>query len=213
MISATPRTVPRRRGDRVRAASGASVILFNKPHGVLCQFSVDGTARRTLKDFIAIGEVYPAGRLDADSEGLVILTADGALQATLTHPRYKCLKTYWVQVEGAVNEAALRQLRSGVALNDGPTRPASARAIDEPAGLWPREPPIRVRRAIPTTWLELVLAEGRNRQARRMTAAVGYPTLRLIRSAVGPWSLDGLLPGAWREESAALRVLSSPPTR
>ena len=214
MISATPpSTVPRRRGDGVRAASGASVILFNKPHGVLCQFSVDGTARRTLKDFIPFREVYPAGRLDTDSEGLVILTADGALQATITHPRHKLLKTYWVQVEGAVNEAALLQLREGVALIDGPTRPAAARDIDEPAGLWPREPPIRVRRAIPTTWLELVLAEGRNRQVRRMTAAVGFPTLRLVRRAIGPWSLDGLLPGAWREENAALGVLSSPPTR
>jgi len=164
---------------------------------VLCQFSASG-ARATLKDLVPVPEVYPAGRLDADSEGLVVLTADGRLQARIADPRHKLEKRYWVQVEGTVTDDALARLRTGVVLRDGPTRPASARAIREPAGLWPRDPPIRSRRQIPTAWIELGLREGRNRQARRMTAAVGLPTLRLIRFRVGPWDLDGLAPGAWR---------------
>jgi 23S rRNA pseudouridine2457 synthase len=174
------------------------VILFNKPYGVLCQFT--GTAgRRTLKDYIDIPGVYAAGRLDADSEGLVVLTDDGVLQARLADPKYKRVKTYWVQVEGSPDDAALEPLRRGLRLNDGPTRPAAARCIPEPAGLWPRDPPVRVRRLIPTAWVELQLAEGRNRQVRRMTAAIGLPTLRLIRCSVGNWHLDDLAPGRWRD--------------
>ena len=179
----------------------ASVILLNKPFGVLCQFSASG-ARTTLKAFVPVAGVYPAGRLDADSEGLVVLTADGRLQARIADPRHELEKRYWVQVEGTVTEAALARLRTGVVLRDGQTRPASARAIREPAGLWPRDPPIRSRKEIPTAWIELGLTEGRNRQVRRMTAAVGLPTLRLVRFRVGPWDLDGLAPGAWRREAA-----------
>ena len=175
----------------------ASLILVNKPFGVLCQFSASD-ARATLKDLVPVPDVYPAGRLDADSEGLVVLTADGRLQAHIADPRHKLEKRYWVQVEGTVTDDALARLRTGVVLRDSPTRPASARSIREPAGLWPRDPPIRGRRQIPTAWIELVLREGRNRQVRRMTAAVGLPTLRLIRFRVGPWDLDGLAPGAWR---------------
>lgn len=173
------------------------VILLNKPYGVLTQFtSSDG--RQTLKDFVDVPDVYAAGRLDADSEGLVVLTGDGALQATISHPRHKLQKTYWVQVEGIPDETALARLRAGVDLGEYVTRPCRVRAIDEPRDLWPRQPPIRFRAAIPTSWLELVIAEGKNRQVRRMTAAVGYPTLRLIRWAVGGWTLAGIEPGRWR---------------
>ncbi len=174
------------------------MILFNKPYGVLCQFT-DRGGRPTLADYVRVPDVYPAGRLDADSEGLVVLTGDGALQARIADPRHKLVKTYWAQVEGTPADAQLAQLRRGVALADGPTLPAQARAMPAPAGLWPREPPIRVRQAIPTAWLELSLREGRNRQVRRMTAAVGLPTLRLIRFAVGEWTLAGLAPGEARE--------------
>jgi len=180
-----------------RSKSGA--ILFNKPFGVLCQFSGDGT-RPTLSDYIAVPDVYPAGRLDADSEGLVILTADGALQARIADPAHKLAKTYWVQVEGAPSRDQLAALARGVDLGSFVTRPATVRAMPEPPGLWPREPPIRVRRLIPTAWVELVIREGRNRQVRRMTAAVGLPTLRLVRWAVGPWTLEGLAPGASRRQ-------------
>jgi 23S rRNA pseudouridine2457 synthase len=176
----------------------ARVILLNKPYNVLCQFtSADG--RATLKDYVPIPGVYAAGRLDADSEGLVVLTDDGALQARISNPRHKLAKTYWAQVEGVPDEAALKLLRAGVDLGDFVTKPCQARLIDEPAGLWPRDPPIRYRAAIPTSWIELVLTEGKNRQVRRMTAKVGFPTLRLIRWAVGTWNLDGLAPGQWRE--------------
>jgi len=174
------------------------VILLNKPYGVLCQFTGDG-ARPTLKEFVDVPHVYPAGRLDTDSEGLVVLTADGALQARIAHPKHKLEKTYWVQVEGIPTDAQLERLARGVDVDGVPTRPASARAIIEPPGLWPRDPPIRVRKSIPTAWLELVISEGRNRQVRKMTAAVGLPTLRLVRWAVGPWTLEGLAPGAWRD--------------
>ena len=194
------------------AAAPRTVTLLNKPHGVLCQFSGDGS-RPTLADFIAEREVYPAGRLDADSEGLVVLTANGALQARIASPRARLRKTYWVQVEGTPDAAAIAALCAGVDLADGPTRPAEVRVIPEPPGLWERDPPIRFRRAIPTAWLEIVLTEGRNRQVRRMTAAVGLPTLRLVRHAVGPWSLDGLAPGQSRRESVDERVLSSAPAR
>ncbi|HUL57054.1 MAG TPA: pseudouridine synthase [Usitatibacter sp.] len=174
------------------------MILLNKPYGVVCQFSPDG-GKGTLADFVAARDVYPAGRLDADSEGLVVLTNDGALQARIASPRHKLEKVYWVQVEGSPSPAALRALEAGLVLADGPTLPARARLMDEPAGLWARDPPIRVRKAIPTAWIELALSEGRNRQVRRMTAAVGLPTLRLIRARVGPWSIEGLAPGECRE--------------
>jgi 23S rRNA pseudouridine2457 synthase len=182
------------------------VILLNKPYGVLCQFSGDGV-RRTLADLVDVPHVYPAGRLDADSEGLVVLTADGALQARITDPRAKWPKVYWVQVEGTPHDAQIAHLARGVALRDGVTRPADVARMHEPASLWPRDPPIRSRQSIPTAWLRIVLSEGRNRQIRRMTAAVGLPTLRLVRYAVGAWTLDGLAPGESRRE----RVLSSAP--
>ena len=174
------------------------LIRFNKPYGVLSQFTPEGRWQG-LKDFITLPGVYVAGRLDADSEGLLLLTDDGQQQAQIADPRFKMEKTYWVQVDGLPNEAALTALRQGVTLNDGITLPARARAMDEPAELWPRHPPIRVRQNLPAAWLELVIREGRNRQVRRMTAAVGLPTLRLIRAAVGPYSLEGLSPGSWCE--------------
>lgn len=175
------------------------VILFHKPYGVLSQFT-DPAGRRTLADWIDIPGVYAAGRLDADSEGLLVLTDDGALQTRLADPKHKQPKTYLVQVEGAPDDAALEPLRRGtVRLADGPTRPAGARLLPSPFHWPPREPPIRVRRHIPDTWIELVLTEGRNRQVRRMTAAIGFPTLRLVRTRVGPWSLDRLEPGDWIE--------------
>jgi 23S rRNA pseudouridine2457 synthase len=177
--------------------SPTRLICFNKPYGVLSQFTAEGRWRG-LKDFIDIPGVYVAGRLDADSEGLLLLTNDGRLQARISDPRHKMEKTYWVQVEGVPDEAALVALRQGIQLNDGPTRPARARVMPQSESLWAREPPVRVRQSIPTSWLELVISEGRNRQVRRMTAAVGYPTLRLIRAAIGPYSLDGLVPGTWR---------------
>lgn len=179
-------------------APGATrLICFNKPYGVLSQFTPEGRWRG-LKEFIDIPGVYVAGRLDADSEGLLLLTNDGQLQARISHPRHKMEKTYWVQVEGTPGDAALLSLRQGVQLNDGPTRPARARAIPAPAGLWERDPPVRFRQSIPTSWIELVITEGRNRQVRRMTAATGHPTLRLIRAAIGPYSLEGLAPGTYR---------------
>lgn len=178
-------------------SNSARLICFNKPYGVLSQFTPEGRWRG-LGDFIDIPGVYVAGRLDADSEGLLLLTNDGRQQARISDPRFKMEKTYWVQVEGVPDEAALAALRRGIPLNDGMTRPAKARAIAEPQALWLRDPPVRFRKAIPTAWLELVIAEGRNRQVRRMTAAVGFPTLRLIRAAIGPYALGGLAPGAWR---------------
>jgi 23S rRNA pseudouridine2457 synthase len=178
--------------------SAARLILFNKPYGVLSQFTPEGRWRG-LKDFIDLPGVYVAGRLDADSEGLLLLTNDGKLQARIAEPRFKMEKTYWVQVEGTPDEAALQALRRGVQLNDGPTRPARAELMAPPPALWERSPPIRIRPSIPTAWIELGIKEGRNRQVRRMTAAVGFPTLRLIRAAIGPFTLDGLAPGSWRE--------------
>ncbi|MFM8332513.1 MAG: rRNA large subunit pseudouridine synthase E [Candidatus Methylumidiphilus sp.] len=178
------------------------LILFNKPYGVLTQFTDREQGRTTLADYITLPGVYVAGRLDLDSEGLLLLTDDGKLQAQIADPRHKMPKTYWAQVEGVPGADALERLRRGVMLNDGPTRPAQAWLIDAPDSLWPRDPPIRRRAAIPTSWLELTLREGRNRQVRRMTAAVGFPTLRLIRAAIGGWTLDGLAPGQWREANA-----------
>ncbi len=177
-------------------------ILFNKPFDTLSQFTdrgTEGTKRQTLSDFIDLPGVYPAGRLDRDSEGLMVLTSDGKLQARISSPRFRKPKTYWVQVEGLPDDAALAALRGGVALKDGPTRPAKVRRIDEPPGLWPRTPPVRFRKSVPDCWIELIISEGRNRQVRRMTAAVGHPTLRLIRYAIGDWTLDGLDPGMWRD--------------
>ncbi|HCC62272.1 MAG TPA: pseudouridine synthase [Pseudomonas sp.] len=194
------RTQPR----RVAKAPPAEprLLLLNKPFDVLTQFN-DADGRATLKDFVPVPGVYPAGRLDRDSEGLLLLTNDGQLQARIADPKHKLAKTYWVQVEGEVSAEQLRRLCEGVELNDGMTLPAEARALDEPQ-LWPRTPPVRFRKSVPTCWLELVIREGRNRQVRRMTASVGLPTLRLVRVRIGPWSLDGLQPGEWREVAAQL---------
>lgn len=177
-----------------------TLIAFNKPFDVLCQFTdeVGGPPRQTLADFITLPGVYPAGRLDRDSEGLLLLTDDGRLQARIADPRFKLPKTYLVQVEGEPDEAALEALRRGVRLKDGMTLPAEVERIDDP-GLWPRNPPVRFRKTVPDTWLRLTIREGRNRQVRRMTAAVGHPTLRLVRWRIGDWTLDGITPGEWRE--------------
>lgn len=178
------------------------LILLNKPYGVLCQFTdEEGSSRRTLSDLIAIPGVYAAGRLDSDSEGLLLLTDDGRLQARISDPRFKMPKTYLVQVERVPDEDSLGALRRGVRLKDGVTRPADVERIEEPQ-LWARDPPVRYRKMVPDSWLKLTIGEGRNRQVRRMTAAVGHPTLRLVRWQVGDWSLDGLEPGQWREIEA-----------
>ena len=191
MFSTTP-------ASRGRCHLRPVIILFNKPYGVLCQFrAVEG--KLTLKDFIPQPGVHAAGRLDADSEGLLVLTDDGIEQHRITDPRHKLPKTYYVQVEGEPDDAALAQWRRGIALNDGLTLPAEAARVAEPDWLWPRDPPVRFRKNIPTAWITLTLREGKNRQVRRMTAAAGYPTLRLIRYSIGPWSLDGLIPGAYRD--------------
>lgn len=177
-----------------------TTILFNKPYGVLSQFTdkgTEGSPRPTLSAYIDLPGVYPAGRLDRDSEGLMVLTSDGRLQAKIADPKYKAPKTYLAQVEGTITETALGHLRHGITLKDGPTKPAKARAIDPP-DIWDRDPPIRMRKSVPDSWVELTLTEGRNRQVRRMTAHVGFPTLRLIRVRIGGWSLGDLAPGAWR---------------
>lgn len=192
------------------SAGKPRLLVFNKPFGVLCQFS-PAEGKKTLADFIPVPEVYPAGRLDQDSEGLLLLTNHGALQARLSDPRSATWKTYWTQVEGVPAEEALQRLRDGVKLRDGLTRPARARRLAPPA-IWPRDPPIRVRRNIPDSWIEICLREGRNRQVRRMTAAVGHPTLRLVRVAVGPFALqemEGLAPGQWREVEPPPEMLSA----
>ena len=197
-----------------RPPDGAGgLILFNKPFGVQSQFSggAGGDARDTLAAWIDRPGVYPAGRLDKDSEGLLLLTDDGALQARIADPKFKLPKVYLVQAEGTPDEAALAALRAGVTLKDGPTRPAQADRIDPP-DLWPRDPPVRFRKSVPDAWLRITLFEGRNRQVRRMTAAVGLPTLRLVRWSIGPWTLDGLNPGGWRDVPAdAARAAIAPP--
>lgn len=178
----------------------ARVILFNKPFDVLSQFTdkgTEGSSRRTLSEFIDVPGVYAAGRLDRDSEGLLVLTDNGKLQNRIANPKNKMSKCYWAQVEGVPSDEALDELRDGVVLKDGKTRPAKVRRMDEPAGLWPRTPPIRVRKSVPDSWIELTISEGRNRQVRRMTAAVGHPMLRLIRYRVGSWTLDGIETGEW----------------
>jgi 23S rRNA pseudouridine2457 synthase len=177
------------------------LIAFNKPFGVACKFSPE-RGRKTLADYIEAGCVYPAGRLDTDSEGLVLLTDNGVLQARIAHPRHKLAKVYWAQVEGAPSATAIDELCKGVTLGDFTTQPANAHLIEEPAQLWPREPPIRYRAKIPTAWIELTIREGKNRQVRRMTAKVGFPTLRLIRAAVGRVRVEGLALGTWREIGA-----------
>jgi 23S rRNA pseudouridine2457 synthase len=179
------------------------LVALNKPFGVISKFS-PAPGKRTLADYVPIRDVYPAGRLDTDSEGLLLLTDDGALQARIANPRHKLTKTYWAQVEGVPTEAALESLRRGVDLGDFVTQPAGARVIAEPAGLWPRDPPIRHRATIPTAWVEVTLREGKNRQVRRMTARVGLPTLRLVRAAIGDIALEGLAPGEWREVDAEI---------
>lgn len=176
------------------------LILFNKPFGVLSQFTDRGSdgARETLSDYIQVPGVYPAGRLDRDSEGLLLLTDDGRLQARIAEPRHKMPKTYLVQVEGEIDDAALGCLCKGVMLKDGMTKPAKAERIDDPQ-LWPRDPPVRFRKSVPDCWIKLTISEGRNRQVRRMTAAVGFPTLRLVRWSIGDWTVEGLATGEWRE--------------
>jgi 23S rRNA pseudouridine2457 synthase len=173
------------------------IILFNKPFDVLCQFT-DEQGRKTLADYIKQKNVYAAGRLDRDSEGLVVLTDDGKLQHEITDPKNKMQKTYWVQIEGEITDEAIRQLKAGVILNDGPTKPAKAKKIPEPEGLWPRVPPVRERKQIPTSWIELSITEGRNRQIRRMTATTGFPTLRLIRYSIGVWTIENIANGDYR---------------
>jgi 23S rRNA pseudouridine2457 synthase len=186
-----------------RFGTGAHVlILFNKPFNVLSQFtdrSLEASGRETLSHYVPVPHVYPAGRLDRDSEGLLLLTDDGKLQAQIADPKHKMAKTYWVQVEGAPQEDALQSLRRGVRLKDGVTQAANARLIEGPMGLWPRNPPIRVRKSVPDSWIEMVIREGKNRQIRRMTAAVGHPCLRLIRAQIGDWRLGDLMPGEYRE--------------
>lgn len=186
---------------RKAKAEMSRLILLNKPFGVLCQFT-GGQGRATLKDYVAVPRVYAAGRLDADSEGLLLLTDDGGLQHRITDPRHELPKRYLAQVEGVPGEAALARLRGGVQLDNFVTRPCEVAQVAEPGWLWPRDPPVRFRKTVPTAWLEIVLREGRNRQVRRMTARAGLPTLRLVRVAIGDWRLDGLMPGQWREVDA-----------
>lgn len=189
-----------------------TLIILNKPFGTICQFSPH-PSRPSLADWVDVPNIYPAGRLDADSEGLLLLTDDGRLQAAISHPNHKMPKTYWAQVEGAPSHAAIRALQAGIDLGDFVSQPCQARAIEPPTTLWPRNPPIRYRATIPTSWLEITLTEGKNRQVRRMTAALGLPTLRLIRVAIGPLNVFDmqLTPGSWREVAPRTLQLSAAP--
>ena len=187
------------------------LILFNKPHGVICQFSPSGD-KPTLKNYINVPGVYPAGRLDTDSEGLLLLTDDGVLQARIADPRHKLLKTYWVEVEGIPAIADLKPLHAGIDLGDFIAKPAQARLMPPPPTLWPRNPPVRFRKEIPTQWLEIGIAEGKNRQVRRMTARIGFPTLRLIRAAIGDWRLDAIPSGRWLRAPAGTDRLGTKKT-
>ena len=197
---------PRQPAEHASDRAASMLILLNKPYGVLCQFTDrSDPPRRTLAEFVALPDVYPAGRLDHDSEGLLLLTDDGELAHRLTDPRHKQPKTYLVQVEGSPGAHALDALRRGVALNDGATLPAEVAQVDAPVWLWPRDPPVRFRRSVPDAWLSLTIREGRNRQVRRMTAAVGLPTLRLVRTSIGPYALGGLAPGETRVVGAPAR--------
>lgn len=198
-------TVKSRRPSRPLSSEERKVIIFNKPFDTLCQFT-DDQNRQTLADFIPVKDVYAAGRLDRDSEGLLVLTNDGYLQSKITQPTFKQPKTYWVQVEGAPSETDLDKLRQGVELKDGLTLPAKASLMPQP-DIWPRQPPVRFRANIPTTWIELTITEGRNRQVRRMTAHIGFPTLRLIRAAIGPWHLNDLQPGQYRLDDTDISFL------
>ena len=182
------------------------LIQFNKPYDVICQFSPSDD-KPTLKNFIDLPNIYPSGRLDADSEGLLLLTDEGSLQARIADPRHKLPKTYWVEIEGSPNDVDLQPLREGVNLGDFTTRPAIARVLAAPPDLWPRVPPVRFRKHIPTSWLEITISEGKNRQVRRMTAKIGLPTLRLVRMAIGGLTLDDLAPGTWREVTAPVKSL------
>jgi 23S rRNA pseudouridine2457 synthase len=198
LLRSTPKNGPKLPLGESASLTVSTLIFFNKPYGVLSQFTPEGKWR-ALDAFIPVKGVYVAGRLDADSEGLLILTDDGRLQAKIADPKHKLVKAYWAQIEGLPDEAALDRLRAGIALSDFTAKPAKVRRMVEPAGLWPRDPPIRYRAAIPTSWLEIRISEGKNRQVRRMTAAIGYPTLRLIRAAIGAVTLAGLAPGQWRQ--------------
>ncbi len=181
----------------------SKVILFNKPMNVLSQFTdkgTEGSARQTLSDYIDVPSVYAAGRLDKDSEGLLVLTDNGKLQNRISDPKFKTSKTYWVQIEGEPSDEDLQKLRDGVRLKDGMTRPADVKAMDEPEGLWKRDPPVRFRKSVVDCWISITISEGRNRQVRRMTAAIGHPTLRLIRYRIGNWTIDGIANGEWRSD-------------
>lgn len=193
------RTAPSKQRRPTPPPEDRKLIMLNKPYDVLCQFSDDGSGRENLSNYVEVSNVYPAGRLDRDSEGLLLLTNDGQLQAQISSPKFKQPKIYWVQVEGEPDDTALEALRNGIDLNDGKTRPAKAERISEPEGLWPRNPPIRVRKSIADSWLEITITEGKNRQVKRMTAAVGHPTLRLIRCGIGEHRLNDLQPGQWIE--------------